>query len=419
MPVQVSIRTQALAAVAALACIALITGALLILRHIGPGPASHLPAHRTLALVTRMPPAVRDTVEPVLPWITSMPDLDEATPVAALVQIGGQQTWITFDAAGRANQTVLTEGETPLTEDDAYRPLSTTYTPGSVWMFIRAPDVQVELTDLISPTSPLAISMGTGSVQIAWRDNDRAMPNLAPSPDLSGNDSVLSVDAGNLRSLMIEAVTLLPSTSRLALYGLIREWSATLFGPEISAEYDLLPFTDGQASVALTHASGSLATTLMATVTGKPDEAIDRLHRAVRSVSGMPERYTRTFDESFTIDTMRQKDPSATSGSLVSGWTRNDTSIERGGLFSALRGSWLILSTNTNSVQNAIAAMRVPPETFSMLARGTLRPSRIASILQDTGIRSGFLDLLPDSDIVLWQLSRFGSIRMLEIRPGF
>ncbi len=413
-----NLRTQILIGTAATAIVAVLGMAVLLLNQIGPGPAALLPAERTLALVANIHPEERSRLQVTMPWMQTLPDLNAQTPVAAYVRNpDGTIGWVTFNANGQSSTTVRGDGERALTDDDAFRPLSSTYEPGSSWIFARFPDVSMNIAGINPPQEPMSLTIGTGSLQIAWEQNGPSLPSLSSAPAMSDESTVISMDAGNLATILTKAAEMLSDTQRLALESVLRGWSSRLFGPEISPQYDLLTLTDAPASLTLTNLSGgSLAAILSTNIDEDADKTVARLHRAVRSATAESERMQRTFDTSFNVDILMQREPAVSSGSVSGGWTLDNTVTrdDDSGFFSALKGEQVVLSTNNNLIQQFLHARRLSPEPGT-IARGSFSVPALSAVLNRIGLSMNLPALFPGSAQIDWQLMRKGNLHVLQI----
>lgn len=408
-----SLRTQIIAGTAALACLLVIGMAFFLLREIGPGPASLLPAERTLMLVTNMPPTTQQALQDLLPDLKGAPLHEQGTPVAALVRTGNKTAWVTFDAHGTPSVpgALLQEGETPLSADNAYSRLSATYTPTAPWLFARFPETKLQVEGIAVPSSPMTISMGTGSVRIAWPTRMTASftgPVMKESSPL-----IFRLNAANLGSFLTQAVSVLSDSVRLPANALLRSWVSSVVGNDMSVRYDVVPALEGAGTMVINNASGSLEVGLRALPSESAEKILTTMEQGALGSAVGAEHVERTFDEKFTFETMKAGADVTPTKEEQGGWTIHTISPEA--FVTATHGREVAIATSKALLLSLLEATM--GNATQHVADGMMQEHQISELLHTWHIPLNLpWKLVPGTgESILWALDRQGSLAILTV----
>jgi hypothetical protein len=409
---QFSVRTQVIIGAVSLLCLLLAGTSFALLRQIGPSPASLLPADRTVMLVSNLSPAMQKKLQTVLPALADAPLRGQDTPVAALVRSGTALTWVTFDARGNAQTSVplLTESETPLSSDAAFRQLRQTYDAQSPWLFVRFPETPLHVDGLTGPTVPASVTVGTGAVQIAWPT--RMQTGFTGPVPQESNGTVLRVSAAQLTSFLTSATTLLTEQNRLTVKTLLTAWISHTVGPEVSAAYDVLPLLDGAGTLTVAQTGSGTDIALRALPHDARDASLVRIEQGIVSVAAGTERVQRTFDEKFSFDTIRLAEGDEAETAQIGAWSVHlspaaSTMAGRMGREWAFGTDRALFTTLLQAMQSSAG---------QHIAEGTVDPAALNILLERWRIHLALpWDLLPAGKDVFWTLDRKGGLAVLSV----
>lgn len=416
------LRTQLLIGLATLVCILLAGAAVFFVSQIGPGALSKLPAGRTLAVAVGLSDNERDRLATFIPEVQRIPSLNAAFPVAALIRGNdGTATWVTFDARGNAQggQVMLQKGESSLTSDPAFRGLDSTYKPGTGWVYLRFPVITSEIPGIRSIAKPVSIAFGTGSTRVSWQSTS-PISTLATVHELPATDIdlALSVHAGNLKLFLQSAASLLNDNSALAVQSLLTGWVTRLAGSDVSARYEVLPLLDGPGGLTLIHSSGAMQAALTSGTQTDPTETLAHMHRGVASTNVGSTRFTRTFDETFSIDTLTEDAAAVTLEGKQGNWRILRTAIADGrGLFSAETGKRIILSVSDTLLSRLLNASSVLGSP-SLVARGHADMPSVRAWIDSLHLSIAFpVQILPmQQERIEWEIVKKGGVLTLELK---
>lgn len=408
-----SLRIQIIAGTATLVCLLVIGGAFILLREIGPGPASLLPAERTLLLVANMPPSTQQLFDDILPDLKNAPLREEGTAVAALIRVGKKAEWVTFDTNGTPSvQTpLLQKGEKPLSSDNAYSRLSTTYTPAIPWLFARFPEIKLQIEGIAAPSSPMTIAIGTGSLRLAWPSR---MTTAFTGPAIEDTADVIArINAANFSSFVAYAASALTEAARIPADALLRSWIGRIMGKEISVRYDLGSTFDGPAAMVLSTASGAHDIAIRTLPSRSAQNILTNMEKGAMDNTIDAERVERTFDEKFTFETMKAGADVAPTKEEREGWTIHTIAPDT--FMTAQHNREFILATSKTLL---IKLMEAPMGNAEQgVAAGMVKEKQMTELLRRWHIPLNLpWKLVPGTgDSILWTINRRGSIAVLSI----
>lgn len=411
----ISMRMQIIIGTVTLVCVLLVGGAFIVFREIGPSPASLLPAERTVILVSHLSPDIQRQWQTVLPSLEQAPLKESGTPIAALVKTGtGKAMWVAFDERGKplTNTTLIMAGEQSLSSDQEYRKLRGTYTQRSPWMFVRFPETKLNIAGVVMPRQPVSLTLGTGSLKVSWAGySDGSFTGPIPS---SNPSTVFRVSAGHLGSLITTAGNLLTAENRLIAETLLRSWVARIAGPDISAQYDLMPMLDGAGTVIAVDGSGSIRTAVRVLSPASPQDMLTRFEQGALSSGAAADIYQRTFDEKFTFTTVRAGSGAQMLVTNAGGWTTH--TIPAAHFISAIRGWEFGMGTDTALLTSLLRTMQ--STAVQRTADGVFQSSVVDSLLSKWHIGLSLpWNLIPGTgQTVVWDLESKGGIAELEIK---
>jgi hypothetical protein len=411
-----SLRTQLIIGAASLLCLLLAGTAFVLLREIGPGPASLLPAERTVMLVSKMPPATQRMWQDVLPDLKNAPLQEQGTEIAALVRTGNATEWITFDARGvPSTQTVLLhEGETPLSSDDMYRRLSATYTTASPWLFARFPETELMIEGLTVPSSPVSIAMGTGSIQLAWPSR---MGTAFTGPVIKETTgTIFRLNAANLSSFIKQTTGILSASVRTPAEALLQSWVRSIVGDDLSVTYDIGAMLNGAGVAVVRSASGALGMVVRVLPADAADMTLNAMEQGAIASAGGAEHVERVFDEKFTFETMKAGTDVTPSEEERAGWTIR--TIVPDTFINARHSREFAVATGKDVLNDVIDAML--GGAVQRVADGMLVEPRVTELLRQWHIPLNLpLNLIPGTgDRILWSMDREGGLAVLTMeRP--
>jgi hypothetical protein len=410
----IPLRNQIIIGTVSLVCLILIGVSFILLRQIGPSPASLLPADRTVMLVSNLSPESQRQMQSIIPGLADAPLQEQGTTVAALITTGTTTRWVIFDANGtpQSDTSLMVEGERPLSSDSVYRQLQQTYTTHAPWLFVRFPETPLQIDGLRTPSTPVAVTVGTGSVQIAWPTTLQSA-FTGPVPPLD-DDTVLRVSAARLGAFVMGISTLLSEQQTIAAHALLQSWISRTVGSEVSATYDILPSIDGAGTLMLQKTkTGSLALSLRALPHTKQEESMTRLEQGMLSTATGTERIQRTFDETFTFDTVQLAEGAEAEEMEIGAWTVH-LSPGRAAMIGRSGREWAF-GTDRLLFTSLIRAMQ--SSAAQHIAEGVIDPKAAEALLEGWKIQVNLpWELLPGtSKHVLWTLDRKGGLAILTI----
>lgn len=410
----ISFRTQCIIGVTSLICILVAGTSFALLQEIGPSPAALLPAERTLLLITNLSPDLQRTWQQTLPDLQDAPLTENGPMTAALIQKGQEKEWVLFDVHGMPStkKPLLMNGEASLSSEDSYRQLRATYTASSPWMFVRFPEVPLAIEGLETPSLPITITIGTGSVSIAWPMRmESALIGLV-SEEIP--TTIASISAAKLGTLIMNIGALLTDNNTMIATSILQTWIQEIFGSDVSAQYDMLPLLDGVGTINIAqNNSGSLNVAVRVQPEELQEMSIDRLKKGAMNSGKDSKHISNVFDETFTFDTIVKTDDAPYEATKMGIWDVSSTSGTNM-LFAETKHAWA-LGNEQELFHSLLSTMM--PVLENAIGMGVLDIQIIDSILQRFGMRIHipWELLLGVNHTAHWTLKRQGGLAVLHI----
>lgn len=431
--VNISFRTQMVLAAAAFFAVAITIAATLTFpaRH-ALTPAAMLPADATVAFFADIDARTARNIEQYIPIVHSLP-IDTQTSTFAVFATDSGPAWVKFapPAPGTdkpvltaSNPTVLdllaTHAST-LQNNESFQKLLSTREPASSWMYLRSAKDTLQLpSPLAAPAAPLSMSLSENGMEIAWIAHTHSDPLTIGHKSILKHPA-LTLDAGNVHSFMGNLTRAIHPHESLAYESLMKQWLRKHVGPNLSAEFDVLPLLDNQASLAIGTKDGRTVFVMEGIATDDPSELVTALHQGYASTMGLVSREQHVFDEKFTHDSLLI-DSSIITHERVNenGWHQERTKNMQThtGLFSALRGDRFILSNDNTLLEDALRLSPVAHASKgSLKATGSMDSAAMADVMKTVlpgavwprGLPSGSGGLLH------WEIFQSGDARVLRL----
>jgi hypothetical protein len=426
MPVKFTWKTQALIGLCALLCIGVIGGAVFLLQTQSYGPTELLPADKTVAYFERIDKPMQDRLGTYVPWLTAIPLNEERVAIALVRLQNNQLAWIRF-ASGKNGENGITASNPEaltllktvpaLSSDSTFRALSRVRSAQDSFAYLLPGEASIELPSGIQDIPhTLAFSILPNEVRVAWIAEGSSAGAMTIEPKTLSGKTVLGISAGNLKRVIERTMTLAADDKALAYEAAARGWFSGRFGEELSLSYDLGNLLDGPVNL-LVLMNGESQITILE---GRNDDAkdiIDRLHAAASS-SLKADRFTRTYDDQFTVDTLRKAETNEAEAQIIDNWHIRSTEGEQP-LYSAIRGDDFILSSDIEALRMLIDA---PAQSFGR-ATGL---KTAAGIIDMAAAESALQSFLPGENlpiphniakggIIRWELGYKGNISVLRL----
>ncbi len=412
---QMQSQKQIIIGVTTLVCILLVGIAFTSIRRIGPSVAAQLPAERTLLVLSHFSINEQQVLQSIFSSLRGAPLKEEPTPIAALVASGDATEWVLFDAQGTPSTTqpLVQEGEASLLSDAAYLPLRSTYTTHVPWAFVRSPHTDAHLNGFTIPSHPITLSLGTGSISLAWAtktilQNGFMGPNVQDTSRLG-----FSIRATQLQPVLEGVFSVLSAQNQMVVRTLIESKVRTIFGADISARYDILPLLHGAGTFIAKEQTGSLIIGLRALPQSNQTEALDRLEQGITSALAGAERIQRTFDTTFTFDSLEASNKPVHTTSFLGMWEIHTTPFTPT-LVARNGQEWIFGSTQEMAPPLIEATL---PMSKEYIASGTINKKAMQNLLQNAriSVQIPWQILLQKDENVAWSLQRQGDLAVLRI----
>lgn len=431
---QMTLRTQALAALTAL-CVVAVGAVAFVLFPRGPvyGPADLLPADRTIAFFTGLDKAGAERISALLPIVHTLPLQDTPATFALVTMSNGNTAWLTFTAKGPGTSpgvtssdpaalTLLADGSAPLSENPDFHSLVSLHKKeADLWAFVRVPAVSLNVPTAwkVAP-GPISLSVTAQGMEIARTTTARAVDTVSTGIRPFFVNPVFSMQTADLSAFISTTQDGLAGSRSTAFAGLMKNWFTETFGPDLSLQYDLLPLFLEQSTIAMgkVSATGGLITMAEGTGDAGIKERLNALHTGFANGLAGVARMQRTFDEKFTYDNMRV-DGSAVSNTRedLAGWDLHITTNGKRTFATAQNGRRFILSNNAAALRLALAAYPSPLNGPAPIAQGSMDPQAVQTLLQSWTGGEKLLPALLDArkTILQWQVLRSSNVVMLRM----
>jgi len=426
---QMTLRTQALAALTAL-CVIGVGAAAVILFPRGPvyGPADLLPAESTLIFIQNVQPDIKITLGSIIPSLQTLPSYSGST--AALMRLpDGSTDWIVFEQMqNQTEPTIRAENPasfdlirtgSPLGEEENFRTLMRSIS-GKSMLYVNAHKLQTSLPASVrKATGPMAIALSPQELGLARFTETRVGGNVSNGIRPFFVNPILTVQAADMRMFLSSLSEELAGDRSIAYEGRIKAWFAETFGTDLSLQYDFLPLLNDQSTFALGKitASGGLVAVLEGTGGGDLQKKLEAMHQGFGGrVAGIA-RLQRTFDDKFTYDNVRVDGSSVSiTQEDVGGWSLMLNSNGTKTFATATNGRRFILSNSEAALRSAIGAYPPPVEGPSPIAQGSINPTALKTLLQSWIGEDPLVQLpgLKKADLH-WQVLRSGNVTLLRL----
>jgi hypothetical protein len=370
--------------------------------------ADLLPAEQTVLVIGDADNESLQSWRAWLPMPTTFPT--ETGAVMALLHLNDERAWVTLIPAPGSNppftvrastpeaKAMVTRGPHRLGDSVAYARLRPTK-EGKPWAWWSA----TLLSD--QPAIPPSITNAITAGRVTHADGRTTVTMLPRMGVTSIAGSLPSLPAADMHiGMQAPAATLgmlsklLPDDVTLPIVGLLRERLKTLTGPDISAEFDLLPLLGGPAAFAISQTGSGTIWTLRGTDDTDLQARLSDLYGRARW-SDADSVLDRRMIEGFAIDEIREGKNAGAEGTIEengwSGWIRSD---ERRSICMAWHGEEYVMS---NSRSGCTTTMWGEGAQGTNAMAGQLNASLLAELraLQLPGIAGSLLQGLPDSGV--------------------
>lgn len=418
----ISIRTQLIIGAASLLCLLLVGLSLLLLRQIGPSPASLLPADRTLILIENVQPEVREALGTIIPFLNTIPPYRGTT--AALVRLpDGKTDWLIFGETKDARGGKSIGSENPMTfallgtgsalsADPGFLALAHNYKPGPSWIYVQNPAMQMMVQGLQLPSVPLSLELGTGSLRLAWPSR-MTTAFTGPVMGEDGN-AIVRLNAATLSLFLKNAASIFTDAVRMPAEALLQSWISRTVGKDISMTYDIVPMLDGPGIVTIAAASETLDAGVRALPSESAENKLQRLEQEAIGASADVEQVERKFDEKFTLETIQAKTNMIPVETEQSGWTIRTIASDK--FVTARKGREFIVATG-DALLNALLAATLG-NAHQQIADGMIRENAVTDLLRQWHIPLHLpWNLIPGTgDTIMWTMNRQGGLAVLDMQ---
>lgn len=426
-------------------------------------PADLLPAKETLILFSSADDALLRQYEPWLPIIKNLPAA-EIPRTVAIVQVPDEgkvlvifarrpvvadalpsgSRWTTHEvgpllvaASSPAIFSLLDAPTQPLHSSESFTLLSRGVTDQQPWIFVQrallpTPETLMDAvldTILLQKVTHLGIFPRSGSSERLSKTGSGMIVRLFPASDIARSlplpppeeTSSLSLALSNPKQTFLDVQKQLSQTNHVLLMTRVPTFLSTIFGDDLSFEYDVLPLLSRPARLSIASTASGTSSLLLQGSASDAAARIAQLHEAFRGSRTTARTITRTFDGRYTFRNIRDDTQALTDEYVpVGGMQMHKTVHTRQGAFcSALQGENFILSTDCALLERMVLGLPQGPGTsgvaagtFSRPALFTLLSNALPSLLGPTS------PLLPSkTDTLQWSLSRQGDILTLTLFP--